>query len=87
MTRHYYAEYCPYGVNTLSGSDELHRYDTKRQRDEAVASGNDGAGYAHEMKWEAVTLRDVAHRYRLADFGDTWRCERDEDGSLFICRR
>lgn len=62
----FYAEYLPYGTNSISDGDTLMRFETRRERDEMVERLN------HTTK--AVTTREVSHRYNLKDFyGDRCR--------------
>lgn len=35
--RYYYAQYCPYGILSMSGGDRLHRFATESERDEWVS--------------------------------------------------
>lgn len=37
MSRHYYAEYAPYGIRTKSEADRAIRFDTREERDAWVA--------------------------------------------------
>lgn len=66
----YYAEFHAYGLGTISDGDCLARFDTKAERDEWIERINDkdGAHLRHEMSWEAVTTREVGHRYDLSKF-------------------
>lgn len=62
----FYAEYLPWGTNSISYEDTLMRFETKRERDEMVERLNSMA--------QAVTTREIAHRYNLKDFyGDRCR--------------
>lgn len=62
----FYAEYSPWGTNTISYEDTLMRFETRRERDEMVERLNSMA--------QAVTTREIAHRYNLKDFyGDRCR--------------
>jgi hypothetical protein len=64
--RHFYAQYSPYGTTTLSEGMELAQFRTKEERDEWVERMN---GYADKDEWEAVTLREVSHRFDPKAFG------------------
>lgn len=62
----FYAEFLPWGINSISDGDTLMRFETKRERDEMVERLN------HTT--QAVTTREIAHRYNLKDFyGDRCR--------------
>lgn len=56
----FYAEYLPWGANSISDGDTLMRFETRRERDEMV----ERLSYTTQ----AVTTREVAHRYNLKDF-------------------
>lgn len=64
----FYAEFHPYGINTISDGDTLMAFDTREERDEMVERIND----AHSERMDgcaiAVTTREVAHRYNFNDF-------------------
>jgi hypothetical protein len=67
----FYAEYLPWGTNSISYEDTLMRFETKRERDEMVERLNSmGKAVAmHEgCVAQAVTTREIAHRYNLKDF-------------------
>lgn len=68
MTRHYYAELSPYGTGTLSAEDELYRFDSREERDEFVSRINERSTCGDRC--QAVTTRQVAHRYNVGDFDD-----------------
>ena len=73
----FYAEYLPWGTNSISYEDTLMRFETKRERDEMVERLN-SMGKAVAMHngcvAQAVTTREIAHRYNLKDFyGDRCR--------------
>ena len=58
--KHYYAEYSPYGIDSICPwGDELLRFDSKRDRDDFVTKLNIGTDYAHEMKAQALTTREI----------------------------
>lgn len=70
--RSFYAEFCPRGIKTISAYDELMQFDSREERDEMVNRIN-------ESHWEgdcaqAVTTREVAHRYDLRKFHDADYC-------------
>lgn len=56
----FYAEYLPWGTNSISDGDTLMRFETRRERDEMVERLS--------ATTQAVTTREVAHRYNLKDF-------------------
>lgn len=64
-TRHYYAEWRPYGTNTLSWGMELYRFDSREERDEWVERMNE---YGDRERWAAVTTREITHRYDIGKF-------------------
>lgn len=80
MNKHYYAEYCPYGIDTLSHGDTLMQFDTREERDEMV----ERLSFGYPCECKAVTVREVAHRYNFADFKDGDRCR--EVGDARTCK-
>ena len=56
----FYAEYLPWGTNSISDGDTLMRFETRRERDEMVERLG--------ATTQSVTTREVAHRYNLKDF-------------------
>lgn len=66
----FYAEFCPRGITTITDSDTLVQFETKRERDEMVERINSSD---YGTRAQAVTMRDVAHRYNFNDFNDE-RC-------------
>lgn len=95
MTRHYYAEYCPWGTNTISRDDELYRFDSRAARDEFVESCNANSdGIDVPFCVDAVTLAGyVRRRYDVSLFSRDlggWRdfyVHVDEDGNEYIHQR
>lgn len=77
-TRHYYAEFCPYGTDTISDGDTLMRFATREERDDMVKRINDADG----DRAQAVTLAEVSHRYNVRKFFDDpfGDCVREVDG-------
>ncbi len=67
----FYAEFCPYGIKTISCDNTLMQFKTKRERDEMVERIN-SADFS--IRAEAVTTREVAHRYNFRDFFNGDRC-------------
>lgn len=64
----FYAEFCPYGIHTISDGDTLMAFDTREERDEMVDRINDAPSEITESYADAVTRREVAHRYNFDDF-------------------
>jgi hypothetical protein len=64
----YYAEFCPYGIHTISDDDTLMAFRTRNERDEMVERINAAHDECIEGCSEAVTTQEVAHRYNLSDF-------------------
>jgi hypothetical protein len=65
----FYAEFCPYGIRTISDGDTLMAFETREERDEMVGRIN----YANELNHPegcavAVTTHEVSHRYNFNDF-------------------
>lgn len=82
VSRHYYAEFSPYGIRTLSEGDRLMRFDSREERDAMVDTINDADLFVFPRAQE-VTLREVAHRYRVSDFHDA---DRRMEGYPRTCR-
>ena len=64
----FYAEFCPYGIQTVSCGDTLMAFETREERDEMVERINDALSEIIEGCAVAVTTREVAHRYNFNDF-------------------
>lgn len=64
----YYAEFCPYGIHTISDDDTLMAFETRKERDEMVERINADALNHPEGYAAPVTTREVAHKYNLNDF-------------------
>lgn len=64
----FYAEFCPYGIQTISDGDTLMAFETREERDEMVERINDAHSESAEGCAVAVTTREVANRYNLNDF-------------------
>lgn len=62
---HYYAEFHPYGIRTLSEGMQLYRFDTRAERDEWVMRMNRDP---YRPQWHAVAVREISHRYDLRKF-------------------
>lgn len=63
-----YAEFCPYGIRTISDGDTFMAFDTREERDEMVDRINDAHSEMIDGCAVAVTTREVAHRYNFNDF-------------------
>lgn len=70
-SRSYYAEFCPYGIKTLSQEDTLMCFDSREERDEMVERINE----VEDNRAQAVTVRDVAHRYDVRKFRNDPFCD------------
>ena len=71
----FYAEFCPRGITTITDSDTLVQFDTKRERDEMVERINSADC---NTRAQAVKRCEVSHRYNFNDFNSE-RC-REVDG-------
>lgn len=69
--RRYYAEYCPYGLNSLSSDDRLMVFETAEERDEMVERLNSIHYERIEGVAHCVTRKEAAKRYRVQDLC-TW---------------
>ena len=78
--KHYYAEFCPYGIRSLSDGDRLMQFESKKERDDMVKLINSNDYFDRA---ESVTLRSVSHRYRISDFNDLDVCH---EGFPRTCR-
>lgn len=65
MKKHYYAEYCPYGWQTVSEYDRLKVFSSRKERDEWVVYYN---GVAN-----AMTYKTARARYGLPLMQDKYR--------------
>ena len=79
----FYAEFCPYGISTISGGDALMAFDTREERDEMVDRINDAHSEMVDGCAVAVTTREVAHRYNFKDF---WNDNASEVPYLRTCK-
>jgi len=66
----FYAEFCPYGIHTISDGDTLMAFETRDERNEMVKRINDAHSERAEGCAVEVTTREVAHRYNFNDFGN-----------------
>lgn len=78
----YYAEFCPYGIHTISDDDTLMAFETRRERDEMVERINADALNHPEGYAAPVTTREVEHKYNLRDFRDGYA---DEIPDILTC--
>lgn len=72
----FYAEFCPCGITTISEGDTLMGFDTREERDEMVERINADVDIeARGDRAQAVTVREVAHRYDVRKFTNDplWR--------------
>lgn len=60
----FYAEYCPYGVRTISESDRVMRFATRAERDEMVERLNAAHWESVEGVCAPITRKDAARRNR-----------------------
>lgn len=72
--RHWYAEYRPYGTDTMFRGDSCHRFATKALRDEYVrrqdaADEADGAELVGDYHAQAIDARTARRRYSM-EFGN-----------------
>lgn len=77
-TRHaYYAEFCPYGLNSISDGDRLMVFDSAEERDEMVERLNKCDGNRHIVEGVAcaITRKEASRIYRLQDFGTEYERE------------
>lgn len=73
--RHYYAEFSPCGIHTMSDGDRLMRFDSTAERDEIVERINAAHYDKPEGVARAVTTREVAHRYNIHNFNTDYEHE------------
>ena len=66
----FYAEFCPYGINSISNGDTLMAFDTRKERNEMVNRINEANSWNIDGCAVAVTTREVSHRYNLNDFSN-----------------
>ncbi len=71
--RRWYAEHCPYGLNTVSEGNTLMVFDTAEERDEMVKELNEADGnlLIVEGVARAITRKEAAETYRTQDLF-TW---------------
>ena len=67
----YYAEYHPYGIDTVSDGMELAAFDSMEDRAEWVDRMN---AYHDKDKWVAVTTREAARKFDVRKFNDLDYC-------------
>mgnify|MGYP007112251981 CR=1 FL=1 len=66
----FYAEFCPYGIRSISDGDTLMAFETREERNEMVERINDAHSEIVGGCAVAVTTREVAHMYNFNDFGN-----------------
>ncbi len=69
--RRWYAEHCPYGLNTVSEGNTLMVFGTAEERDEMVErlNGLDANLHIVEGVARAITRKEAAETYRTQDLG------------------
>ncbi len=75
--RRWYAEHCPYGLNTVSEGNTLMVFDTAEERDEMVEklNGLDANLHIVEGVARAITRKEAAETYRTQDLGTEYERE------------
>ena len=64
----FYAEFCPYGLRTVSEGDRVMRFLTRAERDEMVERINTANWEPVEGVCAPITRKEAARSYRLQDF-------------------
>ena len=64
----FYAEFCPYGLNTLSEGDRVMQFVTRAERDEMVERINATYWDSVEGVCAPITRKEAAKSYRVQDF-------------------
>lgn len=64
----FYAEFCPYGLRTISEGDRVMRFLTRAERDEMVERINTAHWEPVEGVCAPITRKEAARSYRLQDF-------------------
>lgn len=64
----FYAEFCPYGLSTISDGDKVMRFVTRAERDEMVESINAAHWDSVEDVCAPITRKEAARGYRIQDF-------------------
>lgn len=84
----FYAEFCPSGTKTISDCDTLMGFDTREERDEIVDRINAVVDIeASDDRAQAVTVREVSHRYDIRKFrDDPWWIYCHEVNGLRTCK-
>lgn len=70
----FYAEFCYYGLNTISEGDTLMRFETRKERDEMVERLNECNYETIEGVCAPITRKEAAKTYRVQDFANGY-CE------------
>ena len=65
----FYAEYCPYGLRTISDCDKVMQFVTRAERDEMVQRINAAHWDSVEGVCAPITRKEAAKSYRIQDFG------------------
>lgn len=76
-TRRYYAEFCPYGLNSISDGDRLMVFDSAEERNEMVERLNkcDRNWHIVEGVACAISREEASRTYRVQDFGTEYERE------------
>lgn len=84
----FYLEFCPFGTKTISDGDTLMGFDTREERDEMVERINAVVDIeAMDDRAQAVTVREVSHRYDVRKFrDDPWGTYCHEVNGLRTCK-
>lgn len=77
--RHYYAELCPYDLNTLSIDDCVLQFDSKKERDRWVAADPDDFNPERRI----ISLSEASASYKIEDFHNPDFCH-EFDGHLVV---
>ena len=64
----FYAEYCPYGLRTISDGDKVMQFVTRAERDEMVERLNDANSEIIEGVCAPLTRKEADKSYRIQDF-------------------
>lgn len=71
----FYAEFCPYGLRTISEGDRVMRFLTRAERDEMVERINTAHWESIEGVCAPITRKEAARSYRVQDFDNGGDCE------------
>lgn len=71
----YYAEFSPYGADTISNGDVLAAFETREERAEWCERINARILWPEKAEWHEVTTREVAHAYNMKH----WRTDYEHE--------